>query len=595
VDWILRLAAWLLVAATGVAQPLQVDILSPLTNSVSLEPVTAFGSSPGATSVSLSVDGGAPIQACGQEWWQYTFTSSTFTPGLHTLLVTATDGTNCATDGAAFWVSDVAEGLRNITYLGSDQEILTGKLYVPTSYDPAGSPVPLVCDLHGSIAVGGFPLPVQAELEARGWLGIAPDGRLWDLRDHGCFWPTSPAWVNTDNPLVGPGEDDVFQAIDWVESNFTIDPDRRYLTGFSYGGRGAYSIGLKNPDQFAAVVSLAPPTDLFEIHERVFDEGQCGTAITGGKPGDSPRVDTMHSVTSARFLLENAFNLPVFHGHGLNDDLPINIPGTPHQYLHGLHITLDSSWNGCHDDHLPSRGPRSTGNPQLFGSLCFGHTPTLQELQALHPTGYPWAYLFTQAPHELDLDWWFGASVGPGKIGVPHPGQPGQLLGAFDFLASYQRISSPTTVVFKTYEDEHSRAYWTQIQIEQPWSNVPGAIRATRDAAGNQLHLELTRVSEATLDLTAAGLSISRSAPPLLVSLSQLVEPGYDPALLPGPTEVLQTTLVLSGDFSTLASLMVLRDGQPLPGIQVQWTATQITVGPLTVPNTTILEFLGAG
>jgi len=56
----------------------------------------------------------------------------------------------------------------------------------------------------------------------------------------------------------------------------------------------------------------------------------------GLEPGDSGATDAMYFQTSARFLIENAMNLPVHHSHGTSD-------------------------------------------------LCFGHTPTLSELAARFP------------------------------------------------------------------------------------------------------------------------------------------------------------------------------------------------------------------
>ncbi len=41
-----------------------------------------------------------------------------------------------------------------------------------------------------------------------------------------------------------------------VEKDFRADPDRVYLTGLSLGGMGTWSLGMKHPDRFAALVPV---------------------------------------------------------------------------------------------------------------------------------------------------------------------------------------------------------------------------------------------------------------------------------------------------------------------------------------------------
>ena len=45
--------------------------------------------------------------------------------------------------------------------------------------------------------------------------------------------------------------------VDWIETQYTIDPQRIYLTGFSMGGYGTWALGLSSPDRFAALVPVA--------------------------------------------------------------------------------------------------------------------------------------------------------------------------------------------------------------------------------------------------------------------------------------------------------------------------------------------------
>lgn len=53
------------------------------------------------------------------------------------------------------------------------------------------------------------------------------------------------------------GEIDVWEAFNDVSSSFKIDENRRYLYGFSMGGGGTWSIGLRTPDIWAAIAVYA--------------------------------------------------------------------------------------------------------------------------------------------------------------------------------------------------------------------------------------------------------------------------------------------------------------------------------------------------
>lgn len=452
----------------------------------------------------------------------------------------------------------------DLTYASSvDGTPLTSRLHLPPGHDPAGAPVPLVVHLHGAGGNGRLSFAMRSELDARGWIGVAPDGRPWGTPGTTCPWPNSPAYYNSPDPTVGPCEQDVFDLIDVAVATLGADPDRVYLTGFSYGGRGTYIIGLKNPDRFAALAPMGPPTDMYEIDVRRPDSDGCRLAVLGGVPGDSPEIDTRFTVTSARFLLENAYNLPVFHAHGLLDDVTSNDPAVA-PYLHGWHVTVDTSWDACHGTT----------------DLCFGHTPTLSELRARHPDGYDFGYMFTSVGHISDPRWLRGMLAGPGRFGVPDPAAPARLLGVFDFFEAHTRVTSPETVVFKTYEDEHRRAYWLELETSAPWTDEPAAVRARRNVAANALDLEVVRARAVRIDLAAAGLDLSVEAP-LGLTLAPLAEPTYDPALT-GPQGPLEVTLACPTD---VVGATVTVAGVALGPDQVTLAGAELAIGPLDVSS----------
>lgn len=552
-----------------------VTFLQPSDGATVLETLTVIGSSTNATIVELAVDGGPfqPVQ--GLDPWNAVFGPGSLTPGAHVFTARASDTVTSSTATLNVVVGTPPAGRQTFTYVSSvDGEAMTSELWLPQGFDPSNGPRPLFVYLHGAGGTGSI-LPnnatITAELDVRDWIGIAPDGREWGLADIGCAWNNSPAYVDSPDPDVGPGEQDIFDAIDWAVANLPIDTDRIYLSGFSYGGRGSFIIGLKNPDRFAAIAPLGSPVDMYEIYERRTTNTICREGIAGGEPFDSAMVDTFYTITSGRFLLENAYNLPVWVGHGLNDTVASNTT-VESPFLHGFHVTTDTSWSGCHGTTM----------------LCFGHTPTLSELAASHPMGYPWAYMFTPVGHVADARWFTGTAAAAGLLGTPDPASPGDLIGVFDFLASRSRVTSPDTVVYKTYTDTHERAYWVELSSSVPWTDVPAAVRASRDTTANHIDCEIVRAAAVRFDLGLAGLSLT-SAGPLTIDLAELVESVFDPALL-APGETLSPSIVLDLGAPAPSDVLVLRDGVPLLPGDVSVAGDEVTIVPVAITGPTTLS-----
>jgi len=560
------------------SQQLSVKITSPTNGSEVVGTLTVTGTSTGAISVELAVDSGTFQTANGVEQWNVILEPGAIPDGTHSLIARAEDASGAAAfDTISVTVTDLTTGGQNITYASSvDGETMGALLWMPQNLDLQSGTVPLFIYLHGG---GGTGVSLQShgggaltrELDKRGWIGLAPDGRAWGLNSQGCSWRTSAAYVDNPDPAVGPGERDILDAIEWAKANFPIDEDRIYLSGFSMGGRGTYMIGLRNPDIFAAIAPMSPAADMYEIFVRRPNPPDCKEGMVGGKPGDSDFVNTMYTITSGRFLIENAYNLPVFQAHGLNDAVANNIPSSG-TYLHGFHMLMDTSWDQCHGT----------------SGLCFGHTPTLSELQARHTEGYDWAYMFTQIEHKVDSRWVEGTPVGGDAQGVEDSQNPGNLISLFEFLSRHTRVRSPNTIVYKTYTDTHRKAYWAEIAITTPWQNIPGAIRATRDSSTNALSAELVRVDSVFFDLDLAGLSLDASEP-LTISMDVLNEPVFDPALQQDG-ETVEPTVVLRGDFTPISDITVTRDGATLSQSLVALTANSIAIGPLSVSGFTTLS-----
>ena len=56
------------------------------------------------------------------------------------------------------------------------------------------------------------------------------------------------------------GETDVWEAYENAQKTVKIDPDRRYLYGFSMGGGGAWELGSRTPDRWAAIAIMGAGT-----------------------------------------------------------------------------------------------------------------------------------------------------------------------------------------------------------------------------------------------------------------------------------------------------------------------------------------------
>ena len=126
------------------------------------------------------------------------------------------------------------------TYLG----------YVPSGYHP-GTAVPLVVALHGcteSNAVFRQLSHLDSLAETRDFIVVYPN------QDSHANPMTCWNWFQNKDMQRGSGEPSIIAGVtQWVESHYSIDPNRVYLTGFSAGGAMADVMGATYPDLYAAI------------------------------------------------------------------------------------------------------------------------------------------------------------------------------------------------------------------------------------------------------------------------------------------------------------------------------------------------------
>jgi hypothetical protein len=121
-------------------------------------------------------------------------------------------------------------------------------LVVPPSYR-RGRPAPLTFALHS-----GYSSYTQ--------YAVYDPNMYRQLGDQRRSLVLTPFGRGPDTKYIGIGESDVFEA--WADAarHFTLDPWRVALTGYSFGGYGAYRLGMHYPDLFGrAFTAVGLPAD----------------------------------------------------------------------------------------------------------------------------------------------------------------------------------------------------------------------------------------------------------------------------------------------------------------------------------------------
>ena len=167
--------------------------------------------------------------------------------------------------------------------------------FLPTGYTPRRR-WPMIVNLHGYNSSN--PVYVKWGIDGRhnGWadtygvIVIEPMGRY-------------------NTTFRGIGEADVLRCIDLAKTVLSVDDNRVYLTGASMGGGGAWLVGTRHPDLFAAI---APVFGGRDYHADLTDQQ---AAALG--PHDRYRLEIHSTLAQAESLLTT----PVFINHGDQDDL----------------------------------------------------------------------------------------------------------------------------------------------------------------------------------------------------------------------------------------------------------------------------------
>jgi lysophospholipase L1-like esterase/poly(3-hydroxybutyrate) depolymerase len=168
---------------------------------------------------------------------------------LLTLLLALTDPVRAADEYAAR------------TFTSADGKALGYRLLTPANYDPQKK-YPLVLFLHGAGERGddnqqqlkhGAPLFLKPEVREKFPCFVvapqAPKEKRWADIDWSSDQPKLAEQVSEPMALV-------LGAIEALQGEFSIDPERLYVTGLSMGGYGTWDLVSRFPERFAAAVPI---------------------------------------------------------------------------------------------------------------------------------------------------------------------------------------------------------------------------------------------------------------------------------------------------------------------------------------------------
>ncbi len=116
-------------------------------------------------------------------------------------------------------------------------------LYLPADYDKGDAEWPLILFLHG----GGGRGDDLRQLEKHGPPKIVKQKDMpFIVVSPQC--PKDSWWAKENEVLIG--------LLDDIVSRYNVDESRIYLTGFSMGGYGSWSLGCEYPKRFAAIAPI---------------------------------------------------------------------------------------------------------------------------------------------------------------------------------------------------------------------------------------------------------------------------------------------------------------------------------------------------
>ncbi len=142
-------------------------------------------------------------------------------------------------------------GFFDFVFKDSDGKEHKYVIFVPHDYNPARTVTwPLILFLHGrGESEGGAKAPVE--------VGIGPAIKKMGEKEFP-FFVLFPQCAKAPNNWSADGKDAerALKMLAEVQRTYQIDAKRIYLSGLSMGGGGTWSLAVKHPDKWAAIVPL---------------------------------------------------------------------------------------------------------------------------------------------------------------------------------------------------------------------------------------------------------------------------------------------------------------------------------------------------
>lgn len=159
--------------------------------------------------------------------------------------------------GATDDTTSVIESYEQLTFTDSayDDQTLMYSLFVPSDYD-ASKQYPLVLFMSDSSELGSDPLKALSDCYGATVWALASE-----QAKHECIvvvpqYDTGEPVVNDDSE-ASEYLDITVDLVNYLQTQYSIDPDRIYNTGQSMGGMMSIAMDIKYPDLFAASFLVA--------------------------------------------------------------------------------------------------------------------------------------------------------------------------------------------------------------------------------------------------------------------------------------------------------------------------------------------------
>lgn len=274
--------------------------------------------------LNLPAFGYMEIDLYGSEWKYariWNLMVDNISPGKHTIWTVWEAGDETHTDTYVFTVAEKPETfptlstevISGLQFHTSEKANLNYILYIPIDYgeNPAQN-WPLLIYLHSmdrvntsvEVLKNDYPLNTLADQDHFPFIVVAPQGT-----GEYEFWATDEM-VNS-----------IMALLDEIETMLSVDANRIYLTGGSAGGNGTWSIGVRHPERFAALVSFMgyygwPPT----VPENICDLVDVPVQAFHGAKDELIPLDAEQSLVDALKACGGDVEFTVFPDIGHNVD-----------------------------------------------------------------------------------------------------------------------------------------------------------------------------------------------------------------------------------------------------------------------------------